>query len=82
MYEILASYHVRVKQETEYSGIKKIQSGFSPGSVLGPVMYLLYRRDLPEPERATVAEFADFNRVKQQRRIDQKLAEKIEDSAE
>lgn len=62
-YEILGSYidsrHFRVKQEDEYSDLKTIGAGVPQGSVIGPILYLLYTRDLPEPDRATVATFAD-----------------------
>ena len=60
---ILESYiserYFRIKQEDTYSDLRKIQAGVPQGSVLGPVLYLLYNRDLPTFERNTVATFAD-----------------------
>lgn len=61
--EILESYlegrYFRIKQEEEYSEIKQIQAGVPQGSVLGPVLYLLYTSDFPELEYNTIATFAD-----------------------
>lgn len=62
-YEILKSYlskrHFRVKYEEEYSDLKKISAGVPQGSVLGPVLYLLYTRDLPVTSNTSIATFAD-----------------------
>lgn len=62
-YMILKSYiedrHFRVKYEEEYSELKKISAGVPQGSVLGPILYLLYTRDLPNMNDATIATFAD-----------------------
>lgn len=49
----------RIKQENEYSELKEIHAGVPQGSVLGPVLYLLYTCDIPQPSDATIATFAD-----------------------
>lgn len=61
--DILESYisnrFFRIKQEGAYSALKEIKAGVPQGSVLGPVLYLLYTCDLPTPVYSTVATFAD-----------------------
>lgn len=62
-YLILKSYieerYFRVKHENEYSALKKILAGVPQGSVLGPILYLLYTGDLPLTEGTRLATFAD-----------------------
>jgi len=66
-YLILKSYlenrHFRVKVEDEYSELKEIHAGVPQGSVLGPVLYLLYTQDVPQVENTTLATFADDTAV-------------------
>ena len=61
--EIFTSYITnrmfRIKQEEAYSGLKDIQAGVPQGSVLGPIMYVLYTSDIPELEQGILAPFAD-----------------------
>ena len=61
--QILESYitdrYFRVKQEEAYSELKEIRAGVPQGSVLGPVLYLLYTCDIPTIEIGTIATFAD-----------------------
>lgn len=61
--KILHSYisdrYFRIKQEEDYSDLRAIKAGVPQGSVLGPVLYLLYTCDIPALKNDTIATFAD-----------------------
>ena len=61
--EILTSYLTErsfyVYFEEAKSSTKPIRAGVPQGSVLGPLLYLLYTADIPKPRNVMVATFAD-----------------------
>jgi hypothetical protein len=61
--DILKSYITErlfmVKQENEFSALKEIKAGVPQGSVLGPILYLIYTCDIPRTEETVLATFAD-----------------------
>jgi retron-type reverse transcriptase len=83
-YRLLESYltnrHFRVKHEDSYSELKFIKAGVPQGSVLEPVLYLLYINDLPTTLYSVTATFADDTAVMAVGESDENSTKKLQSS--
>lgn len=82
--QILQSYlserYFRIKQDDAYSELKEIRAGVPQGSVLGPVLYLLYTSDIPSLEYETIATFADDTAIMAVGKNHEEATEKLQTS--
>lgn len=59
MRSYISDRYFQVKHEDTYISLRKINAGVPQGSVLGPILYLLYTYDIPRHNGVTIGTFAD-----------------------
>jgi len=55
----LTDRYFQVRYKDAFSDCHEVKSDFTLGSVLGPLLYLLFTADLPTTEHTTIATYAD-----------------------
>ena len=72
----LTERHFRVRYDEATTNWKSISAGVPQGSVLGPILYLLYTADIPTNDNTMIAMFADDTAILSTRK-DQQAATEI-----
>ena len=72
----------RVKHDQEYSQLRDIKAGVPQGSVLAPLLYLLYTSDVPVTDGTLTATFADDTALLAVDKTPEAVVEKLQNSCE
>lgn len=85
-YLLLKSYlshrYFQIKHGQAYSDIYAIKSGVPQGSVLGPLLYLLYTSDIPTTPETNIGTFADDTVIMSKHNVPQIATSKLQDHLE
>lgn len=76
----LSDRHFLIKYYEEYSDLHPINSGVSQGSVLSPLLYLLFTANLPTTEQATTGTFADDTTILTTHKDSKEASKKLEEN--
>lgn len=85
-WQLLPSYiseiYFRIKKEYAYFDLKQIKARGPQGSVLGPILYLLYTSNIPDLEQNTIAIFTNDTEIVTVEKNYEGAAKKLQTSME